>query len=127
MAEAASIIGLSRKWKMTCFNTAHLVERLGLFTVVIMAKGILSVSRTTYRLFETVKWPLADNLGELACSIMQTVSKSVLVTASQKLLAEICSTLFSSYTSTTPKMTDSPGPANHSGPFCIIHYMLPSC
>ncbi|KEF63305.1 uncharacterized protein A1O9_01282 [Exophiala aquamarina CBS 119918] len=70
VAEATSIIGIFTKWRMTSANTAHLVERLGLLTVVIMAKGVLSLSRTTYKLFDTVKWPLADNLGELVCSML---------------------------------------------------------
>jgi len=84
MAEAASIIGLSRRWRPTHFNTARLVERLGLLTVVIIAKGVLGISRTTYRLLDTVKWPLSDSISELVCSLVLMVSKNIPLMAFQK-------------------------------------------
>lgn len=68
------MVWISQKWKGDNVETTHLFDRLGMMTVLLMAKGILALSRTTQRSFETLKWlAAADNFGELLCGILLMV------------------------------------------------------
>lgn len=68
------MVWMSRKWKGDSVETTHLFDRLGMLTVILMAKGILALSRITQKSFETLKWlAAADNFGELLCGILLMV------------------------------------------------------
>ncbi|EXJ77847.1 hypothetical protein A1O3_09006 [Capronia epimyces CBS 606.96] len=68
--EATSIVLISCRWRIFSFKRTHLLERLGLLTLIIMGEGILGMSRTTYQLFQTVNKPTAENFGELISAVL---------------------------------------------------------
>lgn len=75
LVEGATVIAISCKWRVVSFKRTHLVERLGLLTLIVMGEGILGLSRSTYRLFETLRRPTAENFGQLICAMVLVVSE----------------------------------------------------
>jgi len=68
--EGACIVAISCKWRILSFKRTHLVDRLGLLTLIIMGEGILGMARTTYTLFQNVNAPTPNNFGELICAVL---------------------------------------------------------
>ncbi|KAK5058878.1 hypothetical protein LTR84_011142 [Exophiala bonariae] len=52
-------------WELDNLKTKRLFDRLGMLTIIILAKGVLALSRTTYRLFNELNWTATDHYGEL--------------------------------------------------------------
>lgn len=71
--EIVSTVALFWEWKVDKIKTTRLFDRLGMLTVVILAKGVLALSRATYRLSAELNWTAADHYSELVSAILLMV------------------------------------------------------
>ena len=44
--ESASVIGIACTWRMLSFKKTHLVERMGLLTLIVIGEGAIGVTKT---------------------------------------------------------------------------------
>jgi low temperature requirement protein LtrA len=48
--EAIVVIGVSCKWRSLSFKATHLVERLGLLTLIVIGEGAIGVTKTVSKI-----------------------------------------------------------------------------
>jgi low temperature requirement protein LtrA len=48
--EAAAIIGIAMIWRTLSFKKTHLVERLGLLTLIVIGEGAIGVTKTVSKI-----------------------------------------------------------------------------
>ncbi|KAG0633377.1 bacterial low temperature requirement A protein-domain-containing protein [Tuber brumale] len=66
--EACAIIGTSSVWRVVSFKKTHLVERMGLLTLIILGEGIIVMLKAVNAIVKGTGWT-ADLAGIVAASL----------------------------------------------------------
>ncbi|KIV91713.1 hypothetical protein, variant [Exophiala mesophila] len=70
VAEAAAVITISSIWRVVSFKRTHLVERVGLLTLIIMGEGIIGVAKSVSMILQTSRDTEAADIGNIASSVL---------------------------------------------------------
>ncbi len=68
--EATAIITVSCTWRFVSFRHTHLVERIGLLSLIIMGEGILGITKSLSKIFQNVNSVASDDVGVLVSSVL---------------------------------------------------------
>lgn len=68
--EALAVITVSCIWPIVSFRHTHLVERIGLLTLIIMGEGILGITKNVSTILQTSAAPSARDIGVVASSVL---------------------------------------------------------
>lgn len=72
--EAASVITISCTWRVVSFKQTHLVERVGLLTLIMMGEGIISMTNSVSQLYWNARNVKGSDIGAIASSVLLIVS-----------------------------------------------------
>ena len=77
--EASAIIGTSSVWRVVSFKKTHLVERMGLLTLIILGEGIIVMLKAINAIVKGTGWR-TDLAGIVAASLAVIVYHSLVPT-----------------------------------------------
>jgi len=72
--EAASVLGISCTWRVVSFKRTHLVERVGLLTLIMMGEGIISITQSVSQILWNVRTVNPSDVGIIASCVLLIVS-----------------------------------------------------
>lgn len=75
--EAAIVIAISSIWRVVSFKRTHLVERVGLLTLIVMGEGIIGMSNAVSQLFEGSRSITGTDFGVIIASVSLIVRRSL--------------------------------------------------
>lgn len=75
LLEGIVIIAVSCNWRTLSFKATHLVERMGLLTLIVIAKGAIGVTKTTAKVMGK-SGPTLDGSFLICCIILILVTIS---------------------------------------------------
>lgn len=73
-AETIAIIVIACIWRILSFKHTHLVERVGLLTLIILGEGIIGIVKSTSYVTQGSNIPLAQETGIVASAVLIIVS-----------------------------------------------------
>lgn len=73
LVEAISIVSVSSIWRMLSFKKTHLVERMGLLTLIVIGEGAIGVTKTVSKLMGKSGLD-GPSMGLVLCIILILVS-----------------------------------------------------
>ena len=68
--EAFSVIAISCVWRIVSFKHTHLVERIGLLTLIIMGEGIIGLSKSVATLLQHSKGVTGSDIGVIVAAVL---------------------------------------------------------
>lgn len=110
--ETLSIIVIACIWRILSFKHTHLVERVGLLTLIVLGEGIIGIVKSTSYAIQGTSIPLIQETGIITAAVLIIVSPDTL--PSSALLTQY-STCCTCSTLTTSIITDSGRSVNKSG------------
>lgn len=72
--EATSIIAISCTWRVVSFKRTHLVERIGLLTLIMMGEGILSMTQSVSQILWNARVVEVSDVGIITSCVLLIVS-----------------------------------------------------
>jgi len=72
--EAAAVIAISCFWRVVSFKHTHLVERVGLLTLIIMGEGIIGMTKSVSQILQNSTSTSGSDIGIIAASVLLIVS-----------------------------------------------------
>lgn len=76
IVEAASVITISCTWRVVSFKRTHLVERIGLLTLIMMGEGIISLTNSLSQLYWNAKTVSGSDIGVITSCVLLIVSQT---------------------------------------------------
>jgi len=64
-------------WRMVSFKTTHLIQRMGLLTLIIIGEGIIGLCETMNQIIQGYGWTSASTGHAIAC-VLALVSQQCL-------------------------------------------------
>ena len=64
---------ISSSWKIVNFKKTHLIQRMGLLTLIVMGEGIIGLSRTVNQVIQGYGWTTATT-GQAISAVLAVVS-----------------------------------------------------
>ncbi len=71
--EAAAVIAASCVWRVVSFKRTHLVERVGLLTLIIMGEGIFGMTKSVSRILQSSRSTTGSDVGVITSSVLLIV------------------------------------------------------
>lgn len=71
--EAAAVIAISCVWRVVSFKRTHLVERIGLLTLIIMGEGVLGMTKSVSRILQNSRNTTGSDVGVIMSSVLLIV------------------------------------------------------
>lgn len=68
--ESASVIAISCIWRVVSFKHTHLVERIGLLTLIIMGEGIIGMSKSVSSILQNSTSTSGNDIGAIISSVL---------------------------------------------------------
>jgi low temperature requirement protein LtrA len=68
--EAFSIIAISCVWRVVSFKYTHLVERIGLLTLIIMGEGIIGMSKSVSKIIQNGSGTHPSDIGVIISAVL---------------------------------------------------------
>src|SRR5271163_3697847 len=68
--EAFAVIAVSCVWRVVSFKHTHLVERVGLLTLIIMGEGIIGMTGSVSTILQNTNAVNASAIGTIIASIL---------------------------------------------------------
>lgn len=68
--EALSVIVISCIWRVVSFKRTHLVERIGLLTLIIMGEGIIGMSKSVSKIIQNGATTTSGDIGVIISSVL---------------------------------------------------------
>lgn len=72
--EAIAIIAISCVWRVVSFRHTHLVERVGLLTLIIMGEGIIGMTKSVATILQGSVAVTSQSIGQILSSVLLIVS-----------------------------------------------------
>lgn len=127
--EILGVVVISSIWRILSFRHTHLVERVGLLTLIVMGEGILGMTKAVAYDVLGRDVSIWTQFGLVTSAVVLIVSISILRN-SQSFTDCSISTLSTSFTSTayhtTPRTMIGAAFANRYGPYFTTSSTLPS-
>lgn len=70
VVEAFSVIAISCTWRVVSFKHTHLVERIGLLTLIIMGEGIIGMSKSVSRIIQNSAGTSSGDIGVIISAVL---------------------------------------------------------
>jgi low temperature requirement protein LtrA len=74
VAEALAIIAISCVWRVVSFRHTHLVERIGLLTLIIMGEGIIGLATSVSTILQNSTAVSKSAIGTIMGGVLLIVS-----------------------------------------------------
>lgn len=74
-AETLAIIVVASIWRILSFKHTHLVERVGLLTLIILGEGIIGIVKSTSYAIQGTSIPLLQETGIITAAVLIIVSR----------------------------------------------------
>lgn len=68
--EALAVIAFSCYWRVVSFRHTHLVERIGLLTLIIMGEGIIGMTKSVSTILQTASSVGASDIGTIVAAVL---------------------------------------------------------
>jgi low temperature requirement protein LtrA len=68
--EAAAVITISCVWRVVSFKRTHLVERIGLLTLIIMGEGIIGMTKSVSKILQNSSTTSSSDIGTIISSVL---------------------------------------------------------
>lgn len=68
--EALAVISISCYWRVVSFRHTHLVERIGLLTLIIMGEGIIGMTKSVSTILQTSAHVSPSDIGTIVASVL---------------------------------------------------------
>jgi hypothetical protein len=68
--EALAVISISCYWRVVSFRHTHLVERIGLLTLIIMGEGIIGMTKSVSTILQTSAHVSSSDIGTIVASVL---------------------------------------------------------
>lgn len=68
--EALAVIAISCYWRVVSFRHTHLVERIGLLTLIIMGEGIIGMTKSVSTILQTSSTVAPSDIGTIVASVL---------------------------------------------------------
>jgi low temperature requirement protein LtrA len=68
--EAAAVIAVSCVWRVVSFKRTHLVERVGLLTLIIMGEGIYGMTKSVSKILQSSRSTTGSDVGVIMSSVL---------------------------------------------------------
>jgi low temperature requirement protein LtrA len=72
--EATSVLAISCTWRVVSFKRTHLVERIGLLTLIMMGEGILSITQSVSQILWNARVVKGSDIGVITSCVLLIVS-----------------------------------------------------
>jgi low temperature requirement protein LtrA len=76
VAEAVLILAVSANWRILSFKRTHIVERVGLLTLIILGEGIIGMTKSVTKIMQGTTVVTGSSVGMVVCSVLIIVSPS---------------------------------------------------
>lgn len=76
--EALAVIVISSIWRVLSFKHTHLVERVGLLTLIVMGEGIIGLTKSVAYIIDGTDVSILSEAGIVASAVILIVSWSLL-------------------------------------------------
>ena len=73
--EAATVIIISSVWRVVSFKRTHLVERIGLLTLIIMGEGIIGMTNSVSLILQNSTSTTGSDIGIIMSSVLLIVRR----------------------------------------------------
>ena len=70
VVEAIVVIIISCVWRVVSFKRTHLVERVGLLTLIIMGEGIIGMSKSVSQIIKNSATISSSDIGVIICAVL---------------------------------------------------------
>lgn len=70
VAEAFLVLAVSSQWRILSFKHTHLVERVGLLTLIILGEGIIGMTKSVTKIMQGTTVVTSSNIGMVICSVL---------------------------------------------------------
>ena len=121
--EAAAVIAASCVWRVVSFKRTHLVERVGLLTLIILGEGIFGMTKSVSRILQSSRSTTGSDVGVIMSSVLLIVGTQC---ARRESVTDKRSTLFGFYISTKSNSIASEPSVSKFGPYFTSLCMLQS-
>jgi hypothetical protein len=74
IAEALAMIAISCVWRVVSFRHTHLVERIGLLTLIIMGEGIIGLGTSVSTILQNTVLVTGSAIGTIIGGVLLIVS-----------------------------------------------------
>jgi low temperature requirement protein LtrA len=74
LVEAIVVIIISSLWRVLSFKHTHLVERMGLLTLIILGEGILGLTKSVAKIVSKTGKVTGGDLGIIVAAVFLVVS-----------------------------------------------------
>jgi low temperature requirement protein LtrA len=74
LVEAIVVVIISSLWRVLSFKHAHLVERIGLLTLIILGEGILGLTKSVAKIVSKTEKVTGGDLGIIVAAVFLVVS-----------------------------------------------------
>jgi low temperature requirement protein LtrA len=74
VVEAISIITVSCVWRVISFKHTHLVERIGLLTLIVMGEGVIGLTTSVSTILQNCVQTSKSAIGAIVASVNLIVS-----------------------------------------------------
>jgi low temperature requirement protein LtrA len=74
LVEAIVVVIISSLWRVLSFKHAHLVERIGLLTLIILGEGILGLTKSVAKIVSKTGKVTGGDLGIIVAAVFLVVS-----------------------------------------------------
>jgi hypothetical protein len=68
--EALAVIAISCYWRVVSFRHTHLVERIGLLTLIIMGEGIIGMTKSVSTILQTSTTVSSSDIGTVVAAVL---------------------------------------------------------
>jgi low temperature requirement protein LtrA len=77
--EAFAVIAISCIWRVVSFKHTHLVERVGLLTLIIMGEGIIGMTENVATILQNSVTVSGRTIGSVVSAVLLIVSRMALL------------------------------------------------
>jgi low temperature requirement protein LtrA len=77
--ETLAVITISCVWRVVSFKHTHLVERVGLLTLIIMGEGILGMTKSVSQIIQNSTSVSSSDIATIISAVLLIVSANSLL------------------------------------------------
>jgi hypothetical protein len=70
VVEAILVLRVSAQWRILSFKRTHLIERVGLLTMIILGEGIIGMTKSVTDIMRGVNDVTSSSIGMVICSVL---------------------------------------------------------
>jgi low temperature requirement protein LtrA len=74
VGETICVLSVSTQWRILSFKRTHLVERVGLLTLIILGEGIIGMTKSVTKIMQGTTVVTGSSIGSVICCVLIIVS-----------------------------------------------------